>query len=105
MTTKSDILSAIRHKCLDCCCGQPGEARACRITACPLWPFRFGSDPAPSNTRGFAKPPLHTGDLADDTPPRHSDSAPVRSFGKSLVYTGDFEQQSQCDALCVGRSR
>jgi len=54
MTTKSDVLSTIRQKCLDCCCGQPGEVRNCRIEACALWPFRFGSDPQPSATRGFA---------------------------------------------------
>ena len=28
MTTKADILAAIRRKCLDCCCQQPGEVRA-----------------------------------------------------------------------------
>jgi hypothetical protein len=65
MTTKADILSAIRGKCLECCCGQPGEVRACTITACELWPFRFGSDPFPSTTRGFAKAPVCTDGSAD----------------------------------------
>jgi hypothetical protein len=43
------MLQTIRAKCLDCCCDQPGEVRICRITSCPLWPYRMGTNP-------FAKP-------------------------------------------------
>jgi len=94
MTTKSDILAAIRRKCLDCCCQQPGEVRLCHITACDLWPFRFGTDPSPSQTRGFAKPSLYTGDLADNRAGGHSGSTHQGSFGKSPVHTEGFERQS-----------
>ncbi len=36
---------AIRAKCLDCCCNNKSEVRQCPATACPLHPFRMGSDP------------------------------------------------------------
>ncbi len=36
---------AIRAKCLDCCSGAPSEVRRCGDIACPLWPFRMGTDP------------------------------------------------------------
>lgn len=48
MTTKTDILKSIRAKCLDCCIQQINEVRLCTVTRCALWPFRFGSDPAPA---------------------------------------------------------
>jgi hypothetical protein len=38
-------LSAIRAKCRDCCCYQPGEVRRCEAVKCPLWPFRAGLHP------------------------------------------------------------
>lgn len=60
MTTKTAVLQAIRHKCLDCSVYQPIEVRECPVTRCALWPFRFGTDPAPSRTRGFAKSPVYT---------------------------------------------
>jgi hypothetical protein len=62
MTTKADILQAIRKKCLDCSCYQPREVRECPVTACDLWPYRFGSDPNPGKARGCAKPILVGGD-------------------------------------------
>ena len=60
MTTKTAILHAIRHKCLDCCVYQPAEVRECPVSTCGLWPFRLGMDPDPSRTRGFAKSPVYT---------------------------------------------
>ena len=54
MTAKAKILKSIRHKCLDCSVGQPTEIRFCPVTACDLWPYRFGMDPNPSKV-GFAK--------------------------------------------------
>ena len=72
MTSKADILKAVRGRCLDCCCFQPGEVAKCSATTCPLWPYRFGRDPSPNSNRGFAKSPVHTHDsrggdrLADD---------------------------------------
>ena len=61
MTTKADILQAIRQKCLDCSYFQPSEVRECPVTTCDLWPFRLGRDPAPSHTRGFARTSVYTG--------------------------------------------
>ena len=37
--------SAIKAKCLDCCCGQRTEVRDCEIYNCPLFPYRFGMSP------------------------------------------------------------
>lgn len=39
-------LKAIRAKCLECCCGQTAEVRACRIVACVLHPYRMGHRPS-----------------------------------------------------------
>ena len=94
MTTKAAILSAVRAKCLDCSCYQPSEVRDCPVTACDLWPYRFGSDPSPSKSRGFAKSSVYTGDSSVDDAERHSDSDLPSSHRKSLVYTGDFAEEN-----------
>jgi hypothetical protein len=119
MTTKAAILSAIRQKCLDCSCQQPSEVRACHITECALWPYRFGRDPAPSGNRGFAGPAagrsvLQSRSSAMPSPPRLNaasekphvytcgsphrqsemgpGSTPPRALAESSVYRDDFEQ-------------
>lgn len=38
-------MRAIRRKCLDCCCGNAAEVRACCIPSCPLFPYRLGHRP------------------------------------------------------------
>lgn len=48
MTTKTEILKAIRQKCLDCSVYQPMEVRLCPVEACDLWIFRHGKDPNPA---------------------------------------------------------
>lgn len=48
MTTKADLLAAIRAKCLDCCCYRPGEVRICGGKSCHLHDFRMGKDPNPA---------------------------------------------------------
>ena len=65
MTTKADILQAIRRKCLDCSCFQPSEVRECPLSTCDLWPYRLGRDPYPSRSRGFAKSSVYTGDFPE----------------------------------------
>ena len=67
MTTKADVLQAIRRKCLDCSCFQPAEIQKCPVTTCDLWPFRFGRDPEPSRTRGFAKSSVYTSDSGESS--------------------------------------
>ena len=42
---KRPLLRAIRAKCPDCCVGSPGEVRQCKCTDCPLFPYRFGTNP------------------------------------------------------------
>ena len=37
-------LKAIKEKCLDCCCGSTQEVKACPISDCSLFPFRFGKN-------------------------------------------------------------
>lgn len=37
-------LKAIRQKCLDCST-TARDVRACNISKCPLWPYRFGVTP------------------------------------------------------------
>jgi len=101
VTTKASILQAIRQKCLDCSCHQPGEVRACHIIDCTLWPFRFGSDPSPSANRGFAKSSLHTGDSLHKPPSGHSGSPAQVQSRKSPVYTDCF---AQADAFPPSRS-
>jgi hypothetical protein len=51
MTTKSDLLKAIRARCLDCSCYQPGEVAQCPAKGCALWPYRAGRDPSPARGR------------------------------------------------------
>ena len=38
-------VKAIRNYCLECSGGQPSEVRKCPITQCPLYPFRFATNP------------------------------------------------------------
>ena len=76
MTTKAEVLQAIRRKCLDCSCFQPAEVRECPLTTCGLWPFRLGRDPDPSSSRGFAKPRVYTGGSAEAA---HTRAIPLQS--------------------------
>jgi len=41
-------LKAIRAKCLECCCYQRAEVRACPDKTCALWPYRMGHRPSPA---------------------------------------------------------
>lgn len=38
-------LKAIRQNCLDCMCGNSEEVKKCPSENCPLFPFRFGTNP------------------------------------------------------------
>lgn len=56
MTTKFQVLKAIREKCLDCCCDSHKEVTLCQVKDCTLYPFRFGKDPVPAKKgQGFGK--------------------------------------------------
>ena len=55
-------LKAIRMKCIDCCGGVGSEVKDCHIVKCPLWPYRFGANPAAAVT---AKEPYYDIVLVD----------------------------------------
>jgi len=55
MTTKREVLKAIRAHCIDCSGGKQKEADLCTCTQCDLHALRFGRDPSPSKNVGFAK--------------------------------------------------
>lgn len=38
-------MKAIRHKCLDCCCGSFLEVKLCTVIGCALHRYRFGRRP------------------------------------------------------------
>ena len=40
LPTPENLLSAIRQRCLDCCGNARLEVERCRITSCPLHPYR-----------------------------------------------------------------
>jgi len=49
MTTKTEILKAIRDHCLECCCGSEKEVSICAVgSKCHMFDFRFGKDPRPA---------------------------------------------------------
>ena len=58
MTTKQEILSAIRKHCLNCCAGSFKEVEDCstllsphKEAHCLLYPYRLGSDPNPNKSK------------------------------------------------------
>jgi len=73
MTTKADILKAIRRKCLDCSCHQPSEVENCPVTQCDIHAFRRGRDPDPAK-RGFAKTPSSSRTVFDGTGPSEQEA-------------------------------
>ena len=38
-------LQAIHRHCAECCNGQAAQIRYCPVHECPLFPFRFGTNP------------------------------------------------------------
>lgn len=55
MTTKANLLKAIRRNCVECFGGQVGEVDGCTSPKCNLYDFRNGIDPTKSKTKGFAR--------------------------------------------------
>ena len=54
-------LKAIRAYCIDCGDGTYSEVRACPVTDCPLYGFRFGIRPQTVAKKEEAKAVLKTG--------------------------------------------
>ena len=44
-------LQAMRHKCLDCCCGSNHEVELCPVKDCSLYPYRRGKHPTRKGTQ------------------------------------------------------
>lgn len=44
-------LTAIRARCIQCCCGQPKEVLLCPSVTCALHPFRMGTNPNNKRTK------------------------------------------------------
>lgn len=59
------LLQAMRRRCVDCCGGKTDEVRRCTAVACPLWPYRMGTDP----WRRDAARDVATTERATETPP------------------------------------
>ena len=58
MRKKITPLKSIRQKCLECA-GRPKEVRLCSAIECPLYPYRFGHNPARIGiSPGFVKKSL-----------------------------------------------
>lgn len=72
-------LKAVRRHCLDCCGGSANEVSLCAAKSCPLWPFRFGSNPDKAA-------------LADDHTPVLPDERPATR--SQLVESGATALQS-----------
>lgn len=43
--SKGNVLKAIKRQCAECMGNHPGYVRGCTSVACPLFPYRLGSDP------------------------------------------------------------
>lgn len=44
-TKLTNLLKALRAKCIDCCCGSSNEVQLCPANTCPIWYFRLGKNP------------------------------------------------------------
>jgi hypothetical protein len=66
MTTKGEILKAIRSNCLECCCGSSKEVELCPVE-CSLKSYRFGKDPNPSRMSNFPKTSLTQEDFLENS--------------------------------------
>lgn len=42
---KRPLLRVIRENCIECAGGSEAEVRRCRISVCPFWPYRMGTNP------------------------------------------------------------
>jgi hypothetical protein len=42
---KRPLLRVIRANCIECSGGAEAEVRRCRMVACPMWPYRMGTNP------------------------------------------------------------
>jgi hypothetical protein len=42
---KRPLLRVIRANCIECAGNSETEVRRCRMIACPMWPYRMGTNP------------------------------------------------------------
>lgn len=88
---KTTPLRAIRAKCMECSCGNTAEVRNCVIPRCPLYPYRFGHNPARagigSKSPAFLQKASSTSDSTQSNRSKGED-ATGNSFEKSVVQQG-----------------
>ncbi len=89
MTKKSDLLKAIRARCLDCSCYQPSEVTLCTAKGCALWPFRTGRDPNPARAHA-AKNLLYRDENFQSAKSGQEDTSQARSAQNSLPVAEIF---------------
>lgn len=65
MTTKAEILKAIRNQCIECMGGQVREVALCTSPMCSLFEFRHGTDPHPNENKVQAGKRLAHSDVLD----------------------------------------
>ena len=69
MRKKITPMSAIRAKCIECCCGNAAEVRRCEIADCALHPYRSGHNPARASIGGNPRKCDFPADSANSTKP------------------------------------
>jgi len=47
---KRPLLRVIRANCIECAGNNEAEVRRCRMVACPMWPYRMGTNPLQRRT-------------------------------------------------------
>ena len=85
---RETVVQAVRRKCIDCSAGQPSEVRKCPVVACPLWPFRFGTNPF-SRPRGSPFPTRSVSQKISPQTAKVSDGNGPPAEMEGLATTGD----------------
>jgi hypothetical protein len=95
MTTKAQVLTAVRAACLACCCGSPAEVGRCSIKSCSLLPFRMGKDPNPARS----SPGTPFGKNARPGPGKNGPASVLENTGNAAA---DAEEAAPCASQVPG---
>ena len=96
----SELMKAIRAKCLDCCCGQSKEVRLCAADGCSLHPYRSGT----ASGRAEIQLPVQEDPAdgpAEDEAPAEPDGAADAQGG--LVFLRQAEKLHRACTRAKGR--
>ncbi len=61
-------MKAIRAKCVDCCCGNRAEVKACPARDCPLYYYRMGHRPPKPQQEAQTAPEVQRGTQTHNAP-------------------------------------